>query len=163
MSLAFISTRYERWIRSADPTHARITDYGIEGFPDDQSVWLEFLPLSRVARLPDNIEYGEPTLNGPRCRKSFDGEGGSLDGIHPASPSELINAIREFCLERQRYGRTRASDPCQLVGRELIARCDRIAPDGEATWTLVPVRHQYPRPGCQCTTCRDYGKRRGRR
>jgi hypothetical protein len=27
----------------------------------------------------------------------------------------------------------------------------------------VPVRHTYPRPGCDCGTCRDYGKRRRRR
>jgi hypothetical protein len=25
------------------------------------------------------------------------------------------------------------------------------------------VRHRYPRPGCDCVTCRDYGKRRRRR
>jgi hypothetical protein len=141
----------------------QITDYGFDDWQGEQALWLEFLPLSRIERFPGDIHSGGPTLHGPRCRQFFDVEGGTFDGDRPSTPVELLRGLRALCLEAGRYGRPDPLDAYGLIGRQAVARCERREPGGQNAWWLVPVRHTYPRPGCDCGTCRDYRKRRRRR
>jgi hypothetical protein len=141
----------------------QITDHGIDDSFGEPAIWLEFLPLSRITKFPGDVEGGEPVPRGVRCRQLFGVEGGSLDGVHPDSPEDLLRHLRDVCLDARWHGRPDPSDPHELVGRRLVARCVRRESGGPNAWILVPVRHEYPRPGCSCRTCRDWGKRRRRR
>jgi hypothetical protein len=137
----------------------QITDHGTDDSSGEPALWLEFLPLSRIAALPGDIQGGEATLHGPRCRQFFDVEGGSFDDVHLSTPAQVLRGMRGVCLDPQSYGRPDPGDPYAMIGRQAVVRYERTA-RGHMAWCLVPVLHLYPRPGCECRTCRDWGKQR---
>jgi hypothetical protein len=135
----------------------QITDYGIDDSSGEESLWLEFLPLARIPKLPGEIESGDPTLDGPRCREFF-GRGGE------SRPIQLLRELPNCCLPPARYGRPDPHDPYQVIGRQAVARLEWWERGNRNAWSLIAVKHEFPPwPGCDCRTCREHYKGRRRR